>query len=264
MIELAEKDKKSRKLNKAQKIEALIASFLTMALLIAVPVYAWFAYSNNAETMTKVKEPDNLDIRAGNFHPIINFDLNGINIEDMAEKNQAEYRVFSVSAGDYKIDYKLQLAYTTNIPFKYTLYSATWKQDVTEATALPTYVEYHPLNDPDTKSYYEIGAEITLTPLNADADNSGTYGRTIAKHDGTIYEKTYDGADDDPEIYAVPMYLQTGRITPTNKEENEHDYFVLKIEWDEDAANQGFTKWNKAENNKETDIICITASRYTN
>ena len=112
-------DTKDKKLNRVQKIQIIIASVLTIAIIIAISVYAWFSLASNMETMTKVKEPDNLDIRAGNFNPIINFDLNGINIEDMAENDHAEYRVFSVSAGDYKIAYKLQLTHTTNIPFKY-------------------------------------------------------------------------------------------------------------------------------------------------
>ena len=256
-------DTKDKKLNRVQKIQIIIASVLTIAIIIAISVYAWFALASNMETMTKVKEPDNLDIRAGNFNPIINFDLNGMNIEDMAENDHAEYRVFSVSAGDYKIAYKLQLTHTTNIPFKYTLYSATWMKDVTEQDSANSYVEYHPINDDSVISYYQIGEEIPLHEINPDMSNENTYGRVIARNSGKIYNDTYDGAGDSPEIYAVPIYSQTGSITPTNKESNEHDYYVLKIEWDKEAANKGFTKWNKAENNKETDIICITASRST-
>ena len=217
------------------------------------------------ETMTKVKEPENLDIRAGHYHSIINFELSDINIEEMGKNGTAEYRVFSVSAGDYKIPYILQLAHTTNIPFKYSIYHAT-----EAATAGVDNVPYKPLyKDPDDPTtdgityYYKIGEKVTLSPLNADSANETYYGRKIAKNGDTYYNKTYEDENDAPEIYAVPVYLQSKTITPTDKGEDAHDYFVLKIEWDSEAAATNFTKWNKAENNKETDMIYIAASRGT-
>ena len=87
-------------------------------------------------------------------------------------------------------------------------------------------------------------------------------GREIAKKGDAYYNRTYNN-NDDAEIYAVPKYLQSDTITPTDKGENAHDFFILKIEWDSEAAETNFTKWNKAENNKETDMIYITASRGT-
>lgn len=253
-----------KKLKTGQKIEFVLASILTLALLIGLSVYAWFAQSNNLETMTKIKEPDNLDIRAGHYHSIINFELSDINIEDMEKNNTAEYRVFSVSAGDYKISYKLQLAYTTNIPFKYSIYEATEVDSEGEDT-----VSYKPIyKDPDDSTtdgktyYYKIGDVVALEPLNADDKNEEYYGRVIAKKGDYYYNKTYNGSDES-EIYAVPMYLQSDEITPAEKGADAHDYFILKIEWDGEDADTKFTKWNKAENNKETDIIYITASRST-
>ncbi len=258
-------EQKKNKLNKTQKIEAAIAAFLTIVALATAGVLAWFSISSSMETMTKVKEPDNLDIRAGNFNQILNFELSGINIEEMDEENRAEYRVFSVNAGDYKIAYKIQLAHTTNIPFKYSLYHATRRDDVTEQDSENSYVEYHPIADPEDITYYEIGDLIELEKLNPDEGNVDNYGRVLGKSSGTIYSKTYDDPIDDPEIYAIPIYKQTKYpIDPTSKEsEDKHDYFILKIEWDKEAANKGLVKWNKAENNKETDVIYITASRST-
>ena len=161
---MKEKESIIRKLNKTQKIEALIAVILSLILISVVSVYSWFALSKSLETMTKVMEPNTLDILAGNHNPIINFELNGIDIEKMAENGTAEYRVFSVNTGGYKVAYMLQLAYTTNIPFKYTLYSATWNTEATEQNSSGTYVEYHPL-DSDVISYYELDDEIVLTAL---------------------------------------------------------------------------------------------------
>lgn len=255
------------KLNNVQKAEFVLASLFTLALIMGMPVFAWFSSVNKMETMTKVKEPENLDLRAGHYHSIINFELSDINIEEMGKNGTAEYRVFSVSAGDYKIPYILQLAHTTNIPFKYSIYHAT-----EAATAGADTVPYKPLyKDPDDPTtdgktyYYQIGDEVSLEPLNGDTENNEYYGRELGiKGNGnTYYRKTYDENNDSPEIYAVPVYLQSATITPTDKGENAHDYFILKIEWDQGTANTNFTKWNKAENNKETDIIYITASRST-
>lgn len=252
------------KLNNVQKVEFVLASLFTLALMVGIPVFAWFSSVNKMETMTKVKEPENLDIRAGHYHSIINFELSDINIEEIGKNGTAEYRVFSVSAGDYKIPYILQLAHTTNIPFKYSIYHAT-----EAATAGENTVTYKPLyKDPDDPTtdgityYYKIGEEVPLEPLNADSASKTYYGREIAKKGDAYYNRTYDNGDN-AEIYAVPKYLQSGMITPSDKGEDTHDYFVLKIEWDSEAAATNFTKWNKAENNKETDMIYITASRGT-
>ncbi|MGN0593733.1 MAG: hypothetical protein ACI4I6_01125 [Hominimerdicola sp.] len=251
--------KKFHKLNNTQKIEFVIASLLTLTLFIGFPVYAWFSHSNDLETMTKIKEPDNLDIRAGNFDQIVNFDLSDIDIEEMAKNGTSKCYVFSVSAGDYKINYDLQLAHTTNIPFKYTLWEAT--QVSADGTDI---VQYHPLDDETDVTYYRKENKIELEALNADDENADLFGRTLAQSSGDYYDTTYD-ENDKPEIYAVPMYLKTTTpITPQNKESSDqHDYFILELEWDEAQAETGFTKWNKAENNKETDIIYITAVRST-
>lgn len=253
----------------SQKIEFLLASLCTISFLIGMPVWAWFSGENKMETMTKIKEPENLDIRAGHYHSIINFELSDISIEDMYDTannvSKPEYRVFSVSAGDYRIPYKLQLAHTTNIPFKYSIYKATEVDSAGTNT-----VAYKPIykdpDDPTTNGrnyYYQIGEEVTLSALNGDETNEVYYGRQIAKNGDACYIKTYEDENDEPEIYAVPVYLQSETITPTEKGEEAHDYFILKIEWDHENSATNFTNWNKAENNKETDIIYITASRST-
>ena len=250
---------KFKKLNKSQKIEFIAASLLSLTLIIGLPVYAWFHLSNDIETMTKIKEPDNLDIRAGNYDQIINFDLSGLDIEKIKNGEEKGCFVFSVSAGDYKINYNLQLAHTTNIPFQYKIYKAT----ETSTTSGSNIVEYHPLEKPDQLSYYLKGDEIPLTTLNPDTVNAAYYGRTLALDDDSCYDITYSDGDS-PEIYAIPIYMQTTTpIVPQAKGANEHDFYILELTWNADLSVNAFKNWNKAENNKETDIICITASRST-
>lgn len=253
---------KFKKLTRIQQVEFVIASLLSLALLIALPVYAWFSYSNKVETLTKIKEPNLLDIKSGNADPIVNFDLRDVNIEDM--KNGTTYRyVFCVITEDSNISYDLQLAHTTNIPFDYKIYKAK-KLDSKPADGTE-YAEYHRLGEENKKTYYSKDDEVKLTALNEDSGSTATYGRKIADQDKSEewYTKTYDDAADTPQAYAVPLYLKTAspfKHEASNKD--DPDYFILELTWNgsEDDTTD-YAQWNKAENNKETDIIYITAGR---
>lgn len=254
---------KFKNLNNKQKAEVVAASIVSVLFIVSIPVYAWFAFSNKIETLAKVKEPEALDIRAGGIAEpdnIINFDLRDIDIEKMKEEKKPCDFVFSVNAGDYKIPYHLQLAYTTNIPLKYSIYRA--KRVTPENENVSAYVQYHPKSDPSEISYYQKETEpLTLTCLNPDTSNDNYYGRTLGKKDYTdyYYGKTYNTASDRPEIYAVPLYWKTkDPISPLTLNQ-DHDFFVLEINWAGVESNTNFDKWNQAENNKETDLIYITA-----
>ncbi|MGN0615475.1 hypothetical protein [Ruminococcus flavefaciens] len=130
---------KFKKMDKRQKVEVVAASILSAALLISLPTYAWFASNKNLETITKIKEPGEMMIRAGRTiktdeaDPIVNFELNDINIESISE-GKPQLFIFSVSPGDNKLGYRIQLAHTTNIPFTYKIYKANEKKDVTGLT----------------------------------------------------------------------------------------------------------------------------------
>lgn len=124
-----------------------------------------------------------------------------------------------------------------------------------------------------------------MSDCNADESSRAYYGRALARNDDQYYENTYSDGDE-PEIYAIPIYSQTERaITPSDKTgPDSHDYFILELSWDdgigetatseattesattasaEETTGHDFSKWNKIENNKETDIVFITASRVT-
>ena len=262
-----------KKLNKRQRIEFIAASVLTAVFISSVPAYAWFANSKNLETMTKIKEPGEIIIRSGKSQgasepdAIVNFELSGINIAQIANGTPQMY-VFSVTPGENNPRYDLQIAHTTNIPLKYELYHAS--EAVTSGmtdSQIADLVEYHPRGDDTLLSYYSKGTEITLNPLNSDTaeGQDPPYGRPIAIKDDSngYYAQTYETSDD-PEIYAVPVYLQTSPITHT--EGTADDYFILQLKWDgtENAATgeDMFQEWNAAKNNKETDIIYITAHKH--
>ncbi|WP_303789421.1 hypothetical protein [Ruminococcus flavefaciens] len=253
--------KEFSELSTVKKVQAIIASVLTMLLMIALPVYAWFALGGKLEAFTKIKEPDNLDIRAGHYDDVKYFNLNDIDIESIAAGTPHRV-VFSVNAGDYKIPYQIQLAHTTNIPFKYRIYRASESTSAADAT----YVTYtsellKEKGETNYTFYYIMGDEIPLTAKNPDPDSITNYGRQLALGSGDYYKDTYD-VGDDPEIYAVPIYEQSGKITYDSS--SDHDYYILEISFDETAtAKDGFSDWNIAANKKETDMIYLTASRWS-
>ena len=222
--------------------------------------YAWFALSNNLESLTKIKAPTNLDIKAGNQDSIINFDLSGVDIEEI-QKTGAKGYVFSIDSGNYKTDYDIQLAHTTNIPFTYTLYHATEVESNGAGV-----VVYTPLwgANKGTEYYYKKGEKIDLAERNVNDSSPNDYGRKTAKDDDAFYNNTYDEGDK-PELYAVPVYLQTKDPIKHNETTDKVDFFVLELGWDNTAVEkEGFARWNIADNNKETDIIYITAEKHTN
>lgn len=248
-------------LSTAKKVQAIIASVLTLFLMIALPVYAWFALGGKLEAFTKIEEPNNLDIRAGHYDSVQYFSLNDIDIESIASGTPHRV-VFSVSAGDYKIPYQIQLAHTTNIPFVYKIYRAKEYTSVQGGTYV-TYIS-EPLKEQGESPYtfyYTLGTEIPLTAKNSDRNSRTNYGRQIAIGSGNYYNDTYDNGDD-PEIYAVPIYEQSGKITYDST--SDHDYYILEISFDTTATEkEGFSEWNTADNKKETDMIYLTASRWS-
>ena len=238
------------KLSKIQKIEAIAAAALTISLMAAIPAYAWFALTHKAETMTKVQEPKNLDIRAGNAEAVEYFDLNDIDIESITPETPQRY-VFCVVTENPKTYYDIQIAHTTNIPFSYTLYRAeTGSISDSGIVAYTTHT-----NSPETIYYKRNGTALTLEKLNED---DGYSGRKLGKNGDVYYDLVYN-ENDEPEIYAVAKYEQVKELETRDP---DHDFYILELGIDTTTDVEGFKTWNTAEkNNKETDIIYITASR---
>lgn len=235
-----------------QKVESVIAAVLTVCLLVAAPVYAWFAFSDKLETLTGIKAPAALDIKAGRAEDIQYFELKNIDIESLGEGGKSYY-VFCVITGSTGINYDIQLAHTTNIPFTYKLYRAV------DGTSSDFHVDYTAHDGSDEHSYYKEGTEVTLVNCNPDTVYSG---RTLGMKDSSdgYYTKTYDSSDT-PEIYAVPLYSQVKNLPTLDP---EHDFYILELSWNSaSSAAEGFAKWNAAENNKETDVIYLSAKKTT-
>lgn len=246
---------KFKKLKPSQKVECIAATVLSLFLLIIIPAYAWFASINKMETLTKVKTPPALDIRAGRHEAIKNFELKNVDIGEAAANGKCY--VFCVKSGNIESKYKIQLAHTTNIPLKYKLYRAV----EVSSTDSPD-VDYQLENSDEHAYYKKSGSEIVMTELNAENDTKKEeHGRRLAIFDKNddYYKLAYNTADGTPEIYAVAKYSQSDSIQTLSA---EYDFFILELGWDGTEPDvTHFSKWNKKENNKETDIIYISASK---
>ena len=198
---------KLKSMSRKQKIDFAAASVLTAAFMVALPTYAWFASNKNLETITKIKEPGEIMIRAGkSLDPdeadsIVNFEMKDIDIEKIAAGTPQCF-VFSVSPGDYTLGYNIQLAHTTNIPFVYKIYHATEvcrvdgagssgvSSGVQPDVSVDDLIPYHTIGDSSTIVYYDkvdsdtsdslLYTPIAMNKLNESSDLSK--GR-IAKQD---------------------------------------------------------------------------------
>ena len=272
-------------LSKAKKAQAIIAAALSVFLLIAIPTYAWFFLGSRVEILTRIKAPTTLDIRAGHAYSVEYLDLSDIDATDVDGNGYGhkDY-IFAIKAGSSINSYDIQIAHTTNIPFTYTLYRASELGESGDESFKPEisgYVATFEYYDEDTEIsavyYYgyasnssateeivntENAAMLTLTDLNPNETSEQTYGRTIAeKFNGTDgiysgYSKYIDDNGDDPQIYAVPLYSQHIGIT---RWDPDHDFYILRLSWNTNSDNTAFAEWNAAANNKETDLIYISA-----
>ena len=142
--------KKFKELPLSKKIQISVAVLMTMAFITAIPVYAWFTNQKKAAEMFKVKYPNALYINAAHREDRINFELDGIDVDNTyAErpdgslltdgdgkpiKKTKKYYIFSVS-GSNANGYILQMAHTNNNLFNYKIYDATQYDYLTGADA---------------------------------------------------------------------------------------------------------------------------------
>ena len=108
---------KFRKMEKKKKRQLVIAVSLSVVLLVALPVYAWFTHKRSIALTTKINAPTQLYITAGNKESVANLEMADIDVENGSYKDF----VFGIGGTDVQ-NYQIQLAHTTNIPFEYEIY----------------------------------------------------------------------------------------------------------------------------------------------
>ena len=113
---------------KAKKIEIFLSVVLAIALIVTVPVLAWFGNQKKLAKLAKIKAPDDLYINAAHKEDRINLDMRTIDVAQSYKDDQnvshpikSQNFVFSVS-GNYVSRFTLQLEHTTNNPYTYTIH----------------------------------------------------------------------------------------------------------------------------------------------
>lgn len=231
MSQSAEEQQEHRKQKKDWKQErrkrrAIWAVASAALVLLAVPVLAWLYMQRSMETITEIKKPEILSIKAGDMRDIEQLELGTIDVSGDQSKDVV-FCVYSAEAGK---SYYLQLAHTTNIGFTYSIYKASAPNEGSDITYLG--------------KQYKRGDLLPGGYLNLDADQKHA---TNAYHE-TTYE-TYNNV----QQAAEPLYWKSDAQEKLPEAKNANDefyvnYYILHISWNETV-----------QNNKETDMIYLMA-----
>lgn len=232
MSQPAEEQQEHRKQKKDWKQERrkrrVIWAVASAALvLLAVPVLAWLYMQRSMETITEIKKPEILSIKAGDMQDIEKLELGTI---DVSGDQKSKDVVFCVYSAEPEKSYYLQLAHTTNIGFRYSIYKAS----VAPKGGNITYLG----------KQYQQGVQLSGRYLNLADDR---------KHATKDYHKTTYGAYDKVQQAAEPLYWisdaqETLLDTQDANGEFYVNYYILRISWDATV-----------QNNKETDMIYLMA-----
>ena len=201
---------KFKELSVSRRVQLVAALVVTIALLIAIPVVAWFSYRREAIKLMKVDSPNVLYLSAAHREDTMCFEIDGINADELVvdgsgnkvldaqnkeQKITHKDYVFCVT-GESVDEFMIQLAYTTNNPFTYEIYAA--EELTTRPATIPgqevDYVEYdvsgkgitgmptvvsdenHQYNEnvtPPAKLFYKI--DTTVTEGNGTSHVAGKY-----------------------------------------------------------------------------------------
>lgn len=222
-----------KKLNKKKKIQLVAAMALTAALLVALPLYAWFTHTRSIAMTTKINAPTQLYITAGNKESVANLEMGNIDVE--TEPKYKDF-VFGIS-GKYVSKYQIQLAHTTNIPFTYKIYRASSVENAGADT-----VEY--VSEDSSKHYYQKGEEVQGDYINQDS--------TTKIANDSLHDKSYEQYGN-VQKHAEALYWQSEEQDVKNKltySDDFVDYFIIRVSWDDNV-----------ENDKETDMVYLTVQR---
>lgn len=280
-----------KELSLKTKIQLITAIVLTICLIVAIPVYAWFNNQKKAAEMYKIEYPNSLYLNAAHREDRMYFDLDELDMEEYfmgpdnlpidytdyaanpsgvptyREKTHRLY-AFSVS-GEGTTSFTLQLAHTNNNELKYEIYEASQVGVRPSGFENFDWVHYerhtgvednseNPFSFSDDltgkDAYYTIGARVNGTIRNP-AVTSGEE-TVLAKKDtgDECYIKTYGEDNDNVEAHAVPTYWQA-RITlnrnDIDRNTKEFHKYYILRVYWDDSQ----------ENSKETDLIYLAVKR---
>lgn len=199
-----------------QKVQFVLALAVTAMLAAVLCTLAWLSYSRSLLTATSVNMPS-LWLNGKKGEAATSIALDNIDVVGTDSKEC----VFSV-VSTTDTPYMIQLAYTQNIQFEYTVYPATYSVDE------------------NGDASYARQTALIWTKLPRERTKAEVY-----------------AAEDTVHVAANPQYLQTQPIDPKDPPTTFSDngrfhvqYYILEITWDLNA---------RPENNKETDMVYLSA-----
>lgn len=233
MSQSAEEQQEHRKQKKDWKQErrkrrAIWAVVSAALVLLAVPVLAWLYMQRSMETITEIKKPEILSIKAGDMQDIEQLELGTIDVSGDQTSKDVVFCVYSAEPGK---SYYLQLAHTTNIGFRYSIYKASAPTKNGDITYLG--------------KQYQQKEQLSGGYLNRADDG---------KHATKDYHKTTYGEYGKVQQAAEPLYWKSNvqeKLPDTQQDATEEfyvNYYILHISWDKTV-----------QNNKETDMIYLMA-----
>lgn len=227
------------KLPVSKKIQLITAAVVTVALLFALPAFAWLNFQRRIVKIQKIDTPNPLFLSAAHREDSVCFEIDGIDADEVfvdgygspildahGDEQNISYKdyVFSVT-GEAVGKFTIQLAYTTNNAFTFEVYAA---DELTERPAIAsgvpvdfvtytltgrtvdgmpelTAAKYHPDAEASDVLYYRINRSISENQ--AVIGSGGVYvGRYLNSTDGTA-------ADDDAlGIYLDKAYGTYGNV----------------------------------------------------
>ena len=233
MSQSAEEQQEHRKQKKDWKQErrkrrAIWAVVSAALVLLAAPVLAWLYMQRSMETITEIKKPEILSIKAGDMQDIEQLELGTIDVSGDQKSKDVVFCVYSAEAGKR---YYLQLAHTTNIGFTYSIYKASAPTENGNITYLGK--QYQKGEEPLPGGYLNL----------ADDRKHAT---------NTYHETTYEKYDHVQQA-AEPLYWKSNEQETLQDMQDANgefyvNYYILHISWDETV-----------QNNKETDMIYLMA-----
>ena len=224
---------KFRKMEKKKKLQLVIAVSLSVVLLVALPVYAWFTHKRSIALTTKINAPTQLYITAGNKESVANLEMADIDVENGSYKDF----VFGIGGTDVQT-YQIQLAHTTNIPFEYEIYRAKSVSETEKSAEAVVYV-----SDSDGTFHYDKSGDSPISGKYINRDGSEILANS------TLHEKSYDSYGN-VQKNAEALYWQSVDLSVNDAEKPFCDYFIIRVKWND-----------KVQNNKETDMVYLTVQR---
>ncbi len=230
-----------------KKIVPFAVTLGVLFLALVLPVLSWFATRKQLLAYAPVTSPEALyigaghrDIENGTFEDIRYLYFNGIN----AGEEYSDY-VFCVY-GTAISGFNIQLAFTTNNQFEYEIYRAVESTEPSSGA-----VRYVTHDDSPAVYYYSIDPlQNSGDPLDGDFLNATEVdGLTLA--DSSRHAAAY-GDYTHVNRFAEALYWQTENPIAGNSTSDFVVYFILRVKTN-----------GKASNDRETDVLCISAKSVT-